>query len=770
MKTTINKLKQNYGKSYMWILLFTAITFIKMFIVQGIMEVNSISLWYICINLLLIFGIYTFALVLPDKHRGTGLLVIYGVLSTLIFADLVHFRYFGDIISVYSIYSASQVGAVGDSISSLFSPKDIFIFIDIPILIFIFLKRKIIIKTKLRDERILAFVTSIMILFSISYVNGLNVDKTMYTMNQLGLLNYHVHDITQFLKEDNTETASIKEYFNEKNQKRKNIEDLNAYGIGEGRNIFVIQVEALQNFVINREIEGKPITPVINSLVNNDSFYFDKYFQQLGRGNTSDAEFVSHTSLYPSMRSYSYNEYEDVEFYNLPHALKEKGYSTIAFHGNDPDFWNRKNAYPAQGLDTFISVDELEEDETIGMGISDGSVFRQSMDYYKNLEEPFYSFFVTLTSHHPFIIPENLKTLSLEGEYKGTMLGNYIESIHYFDAMLGEFIEALKEAGLYENSVIALYGDHFGVNIKDIEGEETREDTSKFLNREYNYEDAMNVPLIIHVPGSGVGETISTAGGQIDFFPTMLNIMGITPKSNYLMGKDLINAEEGFVAHQTHLLKGSFMDDEKVFSMSRDGKFENSKAWKMYTGESVDLEEAREGYERAIQEINISNYIVDSYLNGDEIKDIDISEKIIFSDILHHEYREAIEYMEKEKIVGGKTDSRYHPDEPIKKAEFLKMLLSAFKIDVDTNAAGDWWAPYANTAIEKGIITSDSLTSLTVEDIISKKDALMWLEEALNVSNSYDSNIDNLVKELDLNSNDKLTRGLAAEILYNIIK
>lgn len=772
MKTTIEKLKESYGKSYIWVLLFTAITFVKAFIGEGLMEATNISLWFICINLLIIFAIYTTSLVLPDKWRVPGLFLSYGILSTLIFMDLVHFRYFRTPISIYSIYSAGQLSAVGDSVKSLIKPMDILLFVDIAVLGIIFWVKKIVINNSLRDERIIAFVTSILILFSASYLNGLKVDKTMYTINQLGLVNYHLHDIVQFFNENKAETASMQEYLNRRNGNKKRVEDLKAYGIAKGRNVFVIQVEALQNFVINREIEGKPITPVLNSLISNDSFYFDKYFQQLGRGNTSDAEFVSHNSLYASMRSFSYKEYEGVDLYNLPNALKAKGYSTIAFHGNDPDFWNRKNAYPAQGLDTFISVNEMENDEIIGMGISDGSVFRQSMDYYKQLKQPFYSFFVTLTSHHPFIVPENLKGLSVEGEYKGTMLGNYIESISYFDKVLGEFIEDLKEAGLYENSVIAIYGDHFGIEINDTE---IKEQASNFLNREYNYDDLLNIPLIIHVPGAGTAETISTAGGQLDFFPTILNILGITPSSDYLMGQDLINAEEGFVAQQNIMNKGSFIDDEKIFEMSSDGRFENSKAWKLYTGEPVDLDLCREGYERAIEEINLSTYLADNYAKGNNQIEIDKDKKIIFSDIVDHRSEEAIKYMVEKEIVSGKTDSRFYPDEPITKAEFLKVLLSSFNIEVDTSIGGQWWAPYANVAIDKKIIKDDDFNGIDAADqFISIEDGLIWLENAIDRSNSNnldkDNFINNISKDLNLNSTDKLTRGLATEILYNAIK
>jgi phosphoglycerol transferase MdoB-like AlkP superfamily enzyme len=98
---------------------------------------------------------------------------------------------------------------------------------------------------------------------------------------------------------------------------------------------------------------------------------------------------------------------------------------------------------------------------------------------------------------------------------------------------------------------------------------------------------------------------VSTTGGQIDFLPTVLNVLGI--KNEYItFGHDLINCEEGFVASQTFMDKGAFIDNHVVFQISRDGVFENSTAYDRDTHEPVDIEQCRAGYERAIREINLS--------------------------------------------------------------------------------------------------------------------------------------------------------------------
>ena len=94
------------------------------------------------------------------------------------------------------------------------------------------------------------------------------------------------------------------------------------FGIGKNRNLIVIQVESLQNFVVNKKYGDTEITPNLNYLINNDSFYFPNYYQQLGLGNTSDAEFITNNSIYPTTEGQAYSLYQNNEFYGLPWQLR----------------------------------------------------------------------------------------------------------------------------------------------------------------------------------------------------------------------------------------------------------------------------------------------------------------------------------------------------------------------------------------------------------------------------------------------------------------
>ena len=104
--------------------------------------------------------------------------------------------------------------------------------------------------------------------------------------------------------------------------------------MAEGRNVFIIQVEALQNFVIGTSYEGQEIMPNLNAMIANDTIYFNNYSYQIGGGNTSDAEFAVNNSLFAPESEAAYVKYENNDFYGLPFLLKNSGYTGAhAFHG-----------------------------------------------------------------------------------------------------------------------------------------------------------------------------------------------------------------------------------------------------------------------------------------------------------------------------------------------------------------------------------------------------------------------------------------------------
>jgi len=553
----------------------------------------------------LLIAIYVITNLVIGRKSFLIRIAFHEFLALIVLADMLYYRQFNILPEVADLQFLNVLPSIWDSVGFLFSGMHLLLFADALILMIhqYVLNRQ----EEVSTPGIAPSVIAAALLFAITFTDFSlsDVKSSGQAYGKFGLLHYHISQIPGVLQY-NSSSLNINE-----SQIAADAEEADKepryFGIAKGRNVIVIQVESLQDFVINMHYEGQELTPNLNKLLLKDTIYFNRFYQQLGKGNTSDAEFVTQNSLYPSMDMPAYKKYENNRFMGLPMIMRETGYDTYAFHAYKPDFWNRQNMYPMLGFDRFVNMNDFNLNETFGMGLSDKEFFEQSAAYLSTANQPFYSFLVTLSSHHPFGLPEKYKKIQLQPEYQDTLFGRYIQVINYTDDAIGLFLEKLKGYGLYDNSIIALYGDHRSIPNGVPENDKLM---SELLGHEYTFDESLNVPLIIHIPGINITETNTIVGGQMDFLPTMLNLLGIEEIRPKLFGQDLLNAENGFVASQTGMIKGSFIDDEKIFVMSRDGVFENSTAWKLGTREPVDLELCRNGYERALREIKKSEYIL----------------------------------------------------------------------------------------------------------------------------------------------------------------
>jgi phosphoglycerol transferase MdoB-like AlkP superfamily enzyme len=134
---------------------------------------------------------------------------------------------------------------------------------------------------------------------------------------------------------------------------------------------------------------------------------------------------------------------------------------------------------------------------------------------------------------------------------------------------------------------------------------------SEFLGKNYDFDDMMNIPLVIHVPGENIKETNSKVGSQLDFYPTISNIMGYKNEKGLVFGRDLNNYKgENYVFPQTYMLKGSVITQDKLFVTARDGIFDHSRAYDLKTKKEVDINKFKTLSQKALEEINKSNYIL----------------------------------------------------------------------------------------------------------------------------------------------------------------
>ncbi|AND84589.1 sulfatase-like hydrolase/transferase [Clostridium tyrobutyricum] len=556
------------------IILFFILVFTKLY-----MYSKSISPGYldrsviipIIASILVFLGI---SLILKEKTRISFLYIANIVISAMLIADVMYYRYFKDIITVSSVKNAKMLGDVSSSVASLFNFKDVFYILDVFVLIPFERMYKRLKQNSLKiSNRIPGFLILIALGVVVNAGTLYNVSKTqptlltamsnrIYLTKMIGNIDFHAVDAFNFVstniknskKLPEERVEKIKDFLKQNDQQSGQTKFQGKYS---GKNLIVIQVEALQQFVINQKVNGKEITPNLNRWIKK-SMYFDNYYYQVAGGTTADAEFMSNNSLYPAQSGAAYYTYSGNTYNSLGVALKNKGYYTAAMHGNTEGFWNRNVMYKAEGFDDFFGQHSYNVDEIIGLGLSDKSFLNQSIEKMEKFKQPYYQFVVTLTSHFPYDAGSSKYGNFDVGKYKGTFMGNYLQAIHYTDEQLGNYLDTLEKNGTLANSVVAIYGDHFAIPKDKMDQLYNFENVDN--QNDYTWFKYQKVPLIMHFPdgmNSGVIDHSYTA--QMDLYPTLANLMGISKQ--YMFGKDMLNDKSGKVIFRN----GSFIDGKNLY-------------------------------------------------------------------------------------------------------------------------------------------------------------------------------------------------------------
>ncbi|WP_317950220.1 LTA synthase family protein, partial [Rossellomorea marisflavi] len=289
---------------------------------------------------------FAIALFWKGKGRNAAFLVINFLMSFLLYANVVYYRFFNDFITVPVLLQAKTNNGLGSSALELLRPWDILYFLDFFIIIGLMLFKKVKVQEKLRFRSVMALMTSAVLIFLLNL--GLaNIDRPElltrsfdrnYLVKYLGMNNFTIYDVIQNSKTsakralaDSNEVSEVENYV------KANKADPNPeyFGKAKGKNVIYISMESLQSFVIDRDLNGEEITPFLNSLIDDkEAIYFDNLFHQTGQGKTSDAEFIMENSLYPLPQGAVFMTHANNTYQSSPAILKGEGYSSAVFHGN----------------------------------------------------------------------------------------------------------------------------------------------------------------------------------------------------------------------------------------------------------------------------------------------------------------------------------------------------------------------------------------------------------------------------------------------------
>ncbi|MBK5483955.1 LTA synthase family protein [Peribacillus sp. TH16] len=571
---------------------------IENWIQEIILFINPVSF------LLLALGVNIF---LKETRRTAYLLTMSFLITLVLFANLVFFRFFNDFLTIPVLFQTSNMSDLGSSVHELINASDLLYFVDLLFLI-ILLKSKLKLfynrANNLQDRKFYLLMTIGITFFNLALAEAERPELLTRTFDReilvknIGTYHYHLYDAILQTKSsaqralaDGSELTEIENYVRA-NHKAEN-DDF--YGLAKGKNVILVSLESTQSFVINKTVNGEEITPFLNKFIK-ESYYFDNFYHQTGQGKTSDSEFIIENSLYPLGRGAVFFTHAQNEYKATPEILKENGYYTASLHANNKSFWNRDLMYESLGYQRFYNSDDykVSEKNSVNWGLNDKSFFQQSIAHLKGMPEPFYAKFITLTNHFPFTLNEEDRTLE-EYNSNSKTLNQYFPTVRYTDEALEQFITDLKRDGLYEDSIIVLYGDHYGIS------ENHNSAMSQFLGKEITPFESIQlqrVPLIVHIPGEK-GQTISTVSGQIDVRPTLLHLLGIENDDYIEFGKDLFSKEK---IDFTVLRDSSFIMKNYLYTMDT--------CYDKKTGEPTEKESCESYLEKAKQELEYSDKII----------------------------------------------------------------------------------------------------------------------------------------------------------------
>lgn len=538
------------------------------------------------------------------------------LLTFLLYANVVYFRFFSDFLTFSTLNQAGNVESMGGALGASFKWYDFVYFIDTIIYLFILIFKRQWLSTKAFSKKFVPVVMAVSVALFFLNLAFAETDRPelltrtfdhKYLVKYLGPFNFTVYDGVKTI-ENNQQKALASEddltkVLNYTKQKRTE-PNPEYYGVAKKKNIIKIHLESFQTFLINKKVNGKEVTPFLNKLSSGkeDYTYFPNFFHQTGQGKTSDAELTMDNSIYGLPQGSAYSLKGDNTYESLPAILDQKeGYNSNVMHGDYKTFWNRDQIYKHFGIDKFYDATyyDMSDDNVVNLGLKDKVFFKDSADYQAKMKKPFYSHLITLTNHYPFTLDEKDASIDKPNTGDSTVDG-YIQTAHYLDQALEEYVTDLKKKGLYDDSVIMIYGDHYGIS------ENHNNAMEKLLGEKITpakFTDLNRTGFWIKIPGKSGGINKEYAG-QMDVMPTILHLVGIDTKNYIMFGTDLFSKQHNDVVP---FRNGDFITKDYKYV---NGKLYSNKDNELLTKKPKDFEKNQKQVEKDL-EMN------DSLLNGD---------------------------------------------------------------------------------------------------------------------------------------------------------
>lgn len=312
-------------------------------------------------------------------------------------------------------------------------------------------------------------------------------------------------------------------------------------------NLLIVFAESLESWVLEKKVDGKEITPCLNRLLKEKStLYAPNVLTQVKGGRSIDAQLMICSGLLPLMSGTYSSLYYDNTFYTLQKAMRGLKHSRSYLLTIDKvSTWNQGAVARSFGTDTIISYHDFKMTEAFGTHkrIGDASFFQQCREKIECGEvwkpgESVYMQFVTYSGHAPFKLPDHLRTITFPASIP-EKVADYMTTAHYTDKAIGDFVAYLKTLPQYKETIVVIVGDHEG--LASYRQELVGNPACRGL-----VSDKQLTPFI--VLNSPVGMRHDKFMGQIDIYPTLLNLMQLDAYRWHGLGQSILDPRKQGVA------------------------------------------------------------------------------------------------------------------------------------------------------------------------------------------------------------------------------
>lgn len=312
-------------------------------------------------------------------------------------------------------------------------------------------------------------------------------------------------------------------------------------------NLLIVFAESLESWVLEKKVDGKEITPCLNRLLKEKStLYAPNVLTQVKGGRSIDAQLMICSGLLPLMSGTYSSLYYDNTFYTLQKAMRGLKHSRSYLLTIDKvSTWNQGAVARSFGTDTIISYHDFKMTEAFGTHkrIGDASFFQQCREKIERGEvwkpgESVYMQFVTYSGHAPFKLPDHLRTITFPASIP-EKTADYMTTAHYTDKAIGDFVAYLKTLPQYKETIVVIVGDHEG--LASYRQELVGNPACRGL-----VSDKQLTPFI--VLNSPVGMRYDKFMGQIDIYPTLLNLMQLDAYRWHGLGQSILDPRKQGVA------------------------------------------------------------------------------------------------------------------------------------------------------------------------------------------------------------------------------